>query len=70
MVGVNCPVCGCKEGAGFIEGEQVYIDYGFSHKVTPDNCLRCGYLEGNGTPAYPGNYQFIRDCWERQFEPC
>jgi len=58
---VICPVCGhktCQVGE--------YVEHA---KVSPDSCFICGWIEGNGTEAYPDNYEYVKKCWELQICP-
>lgn len=57
----TCPVCNNET---LVEG-----DWGDYCKVQPDTCDNCGYMEGNGSPQYPGNYEFVKKCWELQVSP-
>lgn len=55
---LHCPGCGNNS---LIEGE--YLEW---NKVTPDHCDLCGYMESNGTEAYPDTLDLVRKCWELQ----
>jgi len=58
---VTCPICNNKSCE---PGE--YVEY---VKATPDHCYICGWVEGNGTEAYPGNDEYVEKCWQLQIAP-